>query len=119
VTLRGEAALRRTHIDPNAPGYGFGVVDEFFDKRGFYAELEHPLGRYLNVVYRYDLLERLGVPLPGSSAAMTPSSRLTRATAGLLLTPAASLFVKLSYEYWMPSGYPEFHSGHVGVGGAF
>lgn len=119
ITLRGEAALRRTQIDPKAPGYGYAVVDEFFDKRGFYAELEHPLGRFLSVVYRYDMLERLGVPLPGSSPAMAPSSRLARATAGLLLTPASSLFIKLSYEYWMPSGYPEFHSGHVGVGGAF
>ena len=50
---------------------------------------------------------------------MAPDSRLERATAGIVVTPAASLFVKLSYEYWMPSGYPEFHSGHVGVGGAF
>ncbi len=119
ATLRGEAALRRTRLDPTAPGYGFAVVDDFFDKRGFYAELEHPLGRYLGVAWRYDVLERLGVPLPGSAAAMTPSSRLSRATAGFMLTPAASLFVKLSYEYWMPSDYPEFHSGHVGVGGAF
>lgn len=119
ATLRGEAALRRTRLDPSAPGYGYAVVDDFFDKRGFYAELEHPLGRYLSVAWRYDMLERLGVPLPGSSAAMTPASRLTRATAGFMLTPAASLFVKLSYEYWMPSDYPEFHSGHVGVGGAF
>lgn len=119
ATLRGEAALRRNRLDPTAPGYGYAVVDDFFDKRGFYAELEHPLGRYLNVVYRYDLLERLGVPLPGSSPAMAPDSRLERATAGIVVTPAASLFVKLSYEYWMPSGYPEFHSGHVGVGGAF
>ncbi len=118
-TLRGEAALRRTRLDPTAPGYAYQVVDDFFDKRGFYAELEHPLGRYLNLVYRYDLLERLGAPLPGSAAALTPDSRMTRATAGLLITPAASLFVKLSYEYWRPSGYPEFHSGHVGLGGAF
>jgi hypothetical protein len=119
ATLRGEAALRRTQLDPTAPGYGYQVEDDFFDKRGWYAELEHPLGRYLAMVYRYDTLERLGVPLPGSAPAMTPSSSITRATVGTVLTPAASLFVKLSYEYWMPSGYPEFHSAHLGVGGAF
>jgi hypothetical protein len=119
ATLRGEAAMRRTQLDPTAPGYGYEVVDDFFDKRGFYAELEHPLGRYLGMVYRWDTLERLGVPLPGSAPAMTPSSRIDRATAGVVLTPAASLFVKLSYEYWMPSGYPEWNSGHLGVGGAF
>jgi hypothetical protein len=119
ATLRGEAAMRRTWLDPNASGYGYVLVDHFFDKRGWYAELEHPLGRYLNMVYRYDRLDRLGVPLPGSTSAMTPRSRLERGTAGLVLTPAASLFVKVSYEYWRSSLAPAFHSGHVGVGGAF
>jgi hypothetical protein len=119
ATLRGEVAYRRTWLDPAASGYGWILVDHYFDKRGGYAELEHPLGRYLNVVYRYDRLERLGVPLPGSSAAMTPRSRLERATAGLVLTPAPSLFVKLSYEYWRSSLAAGFHSGHLGLGGAF
>jgi hypothetical protein len=119
ATLRAEVALRRTQLDPTASGYGYLVVDDYFDKRGGYAELEHPLGRYINMVYRVDRLERLGVPLPGSAAAMTPRSRLDRATAGLVLTPAASLYLKLSYEYWMPSHDPRFHSGHLGIGGAF
>jgi hypothetical protein len=119
ATLRGEYAMRRTHIDPAAKGYGFAVIDPFFDKTGYYAELEHPLGRWINMVYRYDVLERKGVPLPGSAAAMTTDSKLERITGGLVLTPASSLYVKLSCEYWMPSDYPKFASGHVGVGGAF
>ena len=119
ATLRGEYALRRTHLDPAAKGYGFTVVDPFFDKAGFYAELEHPLGRWIAMVYRYDQLTRKGVPLPGSAAAMTPDSRLSRYTGGLVLTPASSLYLKLSYEYWIPSDYARFHSGHVGIGGAF
>jgi hypothetical protein len=119
ATLRGEYALRRTHLDPAAKGYPFAVIDPYFDKTGFYAELEHPLGRWVNMVYRYDELARKGAPLPGSAPAMTPDSKLKRFTGGLVVTPASSLYVKLSYEYWMPSDYPSFHSGHVGVGGAF
>jgi len=119
ATLRGEWAMRRTAIDPAARGYTYAVVDDYVDKTGFYAELEHPLGRFTSVVYRYDQLARRGVPLPGSAAAMTPDSRLERWTGGVMITPASSFYVKLSYEYWMPSDHPEFHSGHVGVGGAF
>jgi len=119
LTLRGEWALRRTRLNTAAAGYQWQVVDPFFDKSGFYLELEHPLGRYLALVYRYDRLDRKGVPLPGSSAQMTPDARLERATAGLVLTPAAAVFVKLSYEYWRPSLASAFHSGHVGLGGAF
>jgi hypothetical protein len=119
ATLRGEWAMRRTRIDPAARGYPYEVIDPWVDKSGYYAELEHPLGRWTSVVYRYDQLERRGVPLPGSAATMTPDSRLERWTAGVMITPASSVYLKLSYEFWMPSDHPEFHSGHVGVGGAF
>ena len=119
ATLRGEYALRRTHLDPAAKGYGYAVIDPFFDKAGFYGELEHPLGRWIALVYRYDQLERKGVPLPGSSAAMSTDSKLQRLTGGLVLTPASSLYLKLSCEYWKPSDFPAFYSGHFGVGGAF
>jgi hypothetical protein len=111
--------MRRTHIDPDAKGYPYEVLDPWVDKSGFYAELEHPLGRWTSVVYRYDQLVRRGVPLPGSAAGMTPDSRLERWTAGAMITPVSSFYVKLSYEFWMPSDHPEFHSGHLGVGGAF
>jgi hypothetical protein len=119
ATLRGEYALRRTALDPAATGYQWTLVDPFFDKRGFYAELEHPLGRYLAMVYRYDKMERLGVPLPGSVAAMTPSSAIERFTAGTVITPASGIYIKLSYEYWKPTSFVVFQSGHVGFGGAF
>jgi len=119
LVLRGEYAIRRTDLDPNASGYGWALVDDFFDKRGFYAELEHPLGRYLSMVYRYDKLERIGVPLPGSVANMTPNTAIERFTAGTVVTPASGIYMKLSYEYWKPSSFTVFHSGHVGMGGAF
>jgi hypothetical protein len=119
LTLRGEYALRRTHLDPKIQGYGYAVVDPFFDKKGFYVELEHPLGPYLAMVYRYDQLARVGVPLPGSAAALSPNSRIDRYTGGVVITPVSSLYVKLSYEFWKPTDYDSFHSVHVGVGGAF
>jgi hypothetical protein len=119
ATLRGEYAWRRTALDRSATGYGWALVDGFFDKRGWYAELEHPLGRQLVMVYRYDRLERHGVPLPGSAAAMTPDAAMERYTAGTVFTPASGIYLKLSYEYWRPTGFTAFHSGHVGVGGAF
>ena len=119
VILRGEYAIRHTDLDPNASGYGWVLVDDFFDKRGFYAELEHPLGRYLSMVYRYDRLERIGVPLPGSSASLTPNSAIERGTVGTVITPVSGIYMKLSYEYWKPTDFAVFQSGHVGLGGAF
>jgi hypothetical protein len=61
---------------------------------------------------------------------MTLDTRITRYTAGLLITPAQAIYVKLGYEYWTPndvgvfrtppaSAFPAFHSAHVGFGGAF
>jgi hypothetical protein len=126
-TLRGEYAARRTDIDPNASGYKFTVVDPFVNKEGWYAELEHPLGRYTSMVYRYDELRRSGVPLPGST--LTPESLIVRYTAGLVLTPVAAAYMKLSWEYWTdqtkigtPAGttpFTPFQSIHLGFGGAF
>ena len=119
LTLRGEYAIRRTDLDIGATGYQWALVDQHFDKRGFYGELEHPLGRYITMVYRYDKLERLGVPLPGSVANMTPSAAIERLTVGTVITPVSGIYMKLSYEYWKPTAFVVFQSGHVGFGGAF
>ena len=119
LTLRGEYAHRSTDLDPNASGYPFAVVDPFFTKAGFYAELEHPLGKYLTVVYRYEELKRTGTPLPGAPADMTADGRFVRYTGGVVITPAQSIYVKLSWEYWDTSDYGKFQSYHAGIGGAF
>jgi hypothetical protein len=119
ATLRGEYAYRRTMLDPNATGYPYVMVDPWFDKAGFYGELEHPLGKYVTMVYRYDQLVRTGEPLPGSNPGLTPDSKIERATVGTVITPASGLYIKLSYEYWKPSDFATFQSGHVGLGGAF
>jgi hypothetical protein len=117
-TFRGEYAWRRTDLDPAAP-YRFELVDPWFRKDGWYAELEHPLGGHLSLVYRYDELRRTGVPLPGAQPALTPDSRIRRYTGGLYVVPAASMFLKASWEYWETTDFDTFHSAHLGIGGAF
>ena len=119
LTLRGEYARRKTDLDPNASGYPFALVDPFFVKDGFYAELEHPLGNHLNVVYRYEELKRTGSPLPGAPAEMSADSRFVRYTGGIVVMPAQSVYVKLSWEYWDTTDYGKFQSYHAGIGGAF
>jgi hypothetical protein len=117
--LRGEYAARRTDVDPNAAGYRYVVVDPFFDKRGWYAELEHPLGKWVGAVYRVERMDRVGIPVPGTLPVITPDSSIKRYTAGLMITPAASLYLKASYEYWEMTDIGAIHSTHVGIGGSF
>jgi hypothetical protein len=119
LVLRGEYAARRTDLDPAASGYPFGLTDPWFTKEGFYAEAEVPLGHYLAAVYRYDELRRTGTPLPGSLPELSADSRFVRHTGGFVVTPASSIFVKLSWELWQTSDFGEFHTYHAGIGGAF
>jgi hypothetical protein len=118
VTLRGEYAYRRTGLSSTA-AYVYEVPDPWFRKDGWYLEAEAPLTDRLAGVVRQDQLRRTGVPLPGAAAGLTQDSRIDRTTAGLVYTPATSLFVKLGWEYWSPSGFQRFHSLHLGLGGAF
>jgi hypothetical protein len=119
LILRGEYAHRKTDLDPTATGYPYGLLDPYFTKDGFYAEAEHPLGKYLAVVYRYEELRRTGSPLPGAPAELTANSRFTRYTGGVVLTPAQNVFVKASWEYWDTSDFGRFNTYHAGIGGAF
>jgi hypothetical protein len=119
LTLRAEYATRRTDLNPDASGYPYVLVDDWFNKEGWYAELETPLGKWMALDLRYDELRRLGAPLPGSLPQLTPDSTIVRYTGGLFITPAQSLFVKLTYEYWDPTDFPAFQGYHVGIGGAF
>jgi hypothetical protein len=119
LTLRGEYAHRKTDLDAAASGYPFLLKDPFFVKEGFYAELEHPLGKYLHVVYRYEELARKGTPLPGAPAEMSADSRFVRYTGGIGITPAQNMFMKLSWEYWDTTDFGKFNSYHAGIGGAF
>jgi hypothetical protein len=118
LTMRGEYARSQIDLDPDVR-YPFETEDPFFVKDGFYAELEHPLGKYLDVVYRYEELARTGTPLPGAPAEMTADSRFVRYTGGVAVTPAQNLIVKLSWEYWDTTDFGRFQTYHVGLGGAF
>jgi hypothetical protein len=119
LVLRGEYAARRTDLDAAATGYPFELVDDWFEKEGFYAEAEAPLGRYLAAVYRYDELRRTGTPLPGSVAELSAESVMKRHSAGFVVTPVSAIFLKLGWELWQTSDFGEFHTYHAGIGGAF
>jgi hypothetical protein len=119
LLLRGEYAARRTDLDPAASGYPFALVDPWFEKAGFYAEAEVPLGGYLSAVYRYEELRRKGTPLPGAVSELTQDSEMVRHTGGLVITPATALFVKLSWEQWQTTDFGDFQTYHAGIGGAF
>ncbi len=119
LVLRGEYAARRTDLDTAASGYPFALEDPWFEKEGFYAEAEVPLGRYLSAVYRYEELRRRGTPLPGAVAELTEDSQMLRHTGGLVITPASAIFVKLSGEQWQTTDFGDFQTYHAGIGGAF
>jgi hypothetical protein len=119
VVLRGEYAERRTELDEAATGYPFALADPWFRKSGFYAEAEAPLGRYLAAVYRYEELRREGTPLPGAAPELGEDSRFVRHTAGVVVTPVAAVFVKLSAERWQTTDFGDFLTWHAGIGGAF
>ncbi len=119
LVLRGEYAARRTDLDPDASGYPFVLQDPWFKKEGFYGEAEVPLGSSLAAVYRYEQLRRTGAPLPGAIAELSADSRFVRQTAGVVVSPAQAMFIKLSWEYWQTRDFGDFHTYHAGLGGAF
>ncbi len=119
LVLRGEWVMRRTDLDVAASGYPFALEDDWFKKEGFFGEIEVPLGKYLQGVYRYEELRRTGAPLPGSVAELTPDSKMIRHTGGFVVTPATAIFVKLGWEYWDTTDFGRFHTYHAGIGGAF
>ncbi|HET8539112.1 MAG TPA: hypothetical protein VFL83_04505 [Anaeromyxobacter sp.] len=118
LLVRGEYASRRTDLDP-AARYPYQLVDTWFEKDGFYAEAEVPLGGYLSAVYRYEQLHRVGTPLPGAVEELSPDSTFVRHSGGVVITPAAALYLKLSWEMWQTTDFGDFQTYHAGIGGAF
>ena len=119
VTLRGEAAFVRIEIDPNPALYRFQLIDTYFDKGGFFVELEHPIGSRLIALYRFDTLARKGIPMPNSETSLTEDSQILRGTGALQILLSSSMYLKGSYEYTWLSDFPVVHSLHFGVGGSF
>jgi hypothetical protein len=119
-TVRGEYATRQTDLDPGA-SYPYAIVDPWLSKEGWYAEVERPLpllDRWVTGVFRYDELRRQGTPLSASSP-LSVDSTLQRYTAGLMIIPAPSLYLKVGYELWSGTDLPTLHAGHLGFGGSF
>ncbi len=111
VTVRAKAIGRRTDFDPDAPGYRFEIVDPFFLKLGWYAQLDVDALEWLTLIYRADGLHRFGMPLPGSSVS-EPRAGILRNTAALLLRTRSGFVVKLGYELWLFNGV-SFETQHV------
>ena len=119
LLVRGEYAERKTDLNPDAAGYRYQLVDPWFRKRGWYAELEHPLVSWLGMVYRYEELRRTGVPPPGAQAQLSVDSTIRRYTLGAMIVPVSAMFLKLNGEYCDATDFPAFLSFHAGVGGSF
>ena len=119
LMLRAEYASRKTDLDPSVTGYPYALVDPWFVKSGYYVEAEHPVGNYVNLVYRWDDMVRSGTPLPGAPTDMTDQSRFRRLTVGAVIQPAQNTFVKISWEGWDTSDFGRFNTYHAGLGGAF
>jgi hypothetical protein len=116
VKLRAEALARRTDIDPTAAGYPFALVDTFFLKLGWYAELEWEIQSRFTLLLRTDGLHRLGEPIPGSEVA-SPSAGVERQTLALLFRVTGNLALKADYELWTLTGvsYVPRHVGRLAV----
>lgn len=104
VVVRAEALARRTDLDATAAGYAYQLVDPWFLKLGWYAQIDvtpHPM---LVLILRSDGVHRFGMPLPGSE--LSPSAGAQRQTAAALFRITEQLALKGSYELWTFSGTP-------------
>lgn len=109
-TLRAEVLARRTDLDPLAQGYAFALIDAWFLKAGWYAQVDWSPRSELTFVLRSDGLQRLGMPLPFSE--LSASAGVQRQTAAMLVRTHEHLAMKLDYELWTFSGAP-YPTRHV------
>jgi hypothetical protein len=111
VKFRAEGLARRTDLDRNAVGYPFALIDAWFLKLGWYAQLDLELGR-LTLALRTDGLHRFGMPLPGSDIVST-SAGMQRQTLALMFRMTGNFALKVDYELWTFSGVA-YELRHVG-----
>lgn len=111
VTLRVEALARRTDLDPDEPSYAFVLIDPWFLKLGWYAQLDFQVTPQLTLVARSDGLQRFGMPLPFSDLTTTSSGVLRQTLSGMFRINDNFAF-KAGYELWTFSGAP-FPLTHV------
>jgi hypothetical protein len=105
IQLRGEYLHR-----------GTDVLDDdrlnIVHKDGFYAQVEAPVGRYLDLVGRFDGLLREGVPLGTNN---DESSAIVRFTVGANVKPTIDYAFRLQYERWRFTDFAEVDVLHLGA----
>ncbi|MCC7536465.1 MAG: hypothetical protein IT379_09635, partial [Deltaproteobacteria bacterium] len=126
LNLRAEYLIRRTQFgvgaDPQSQFRYDGFDDngdfvDFFTKDGFYVELDHPIGRYIEVVARFDGMRRIGnVPI---ASALRSESAILRYTLGTNFVVSRGMRVKLSGELWDFSDFSDDVAVHLGLVAAF
>lgn len=103
MKFRGEALARRTELDRNATGYPFALVDAWFLKLGWYAQVDLEVQPQLTIVLRSDGLHRFGMPIPGSDI-VSASAGMQRQTIALLYRLTGNFGIKGDYELWTFTG---------------
>ncbi len=118
-TVRGEYATRRTYL-PGEFSDGAAAEGAYYDKYGYYVEVEHPIGQYVRAVYRIDELWRKGALTPDAAeGGLSTDSHIARYTVGAEVRPIDGLFFKASFEHWRPSDFNVTNGVHVGMGATF
>ncbi len=110
VTFRAEALARRTDLDPTA-AYRFQLIDPWFLKAGWYAQLDWELTPRFVAIVRSDGLHRLGMPLPESN--LSPSAGVQRQTVAALVRLNDHAALKADYELWTFQGNGDERMRHV------
>lgn len=109
-TVRAEALARRTDLDPTA-SYRFELIDPWFLKAGWYAQVDWEVLPKLVAIFRTDGLQRLGMPLPESN--LSPSAGVQRQTLAVLVRVNDHAGLKADYELWSFQGNGDERLRHV------
>jgi hypothetical protein len=114
TTLRLEYLMRRQEFDVTSPAiFKYEIAPhhgDFFTKHGAFIELEQPLVRGLDAIWRVDGMYRLGNVLATSQ--LTSESSILRGTLGLILSVERNLRFKCSAEVWQFSD-PDAQGRHT------
>ena len=126
TTVRFEYVVRRQEFDVSNPAlFKYDLAPrngDFFAKHGAFIELEHPIVRRLDAIWRADGMYRTGNVLATSE--LTDASSVLRGTFGLALAVERNLRLKCSAELWQFSdpdrrGRRTEVSAHWGAVGTF
>lgn len=126
TNLRAEYLIRRTEMDSSSPGRflydlpannpdGSPMLPLFNAKDGWYVELEQPINRRLELVFRWDGLHRAGNVLNGSE--LQSDAGISRLTAGANIIIERGYRFKVNVEHWLFWGFRENQGPSVFVFG--